>query len=118
MVLGALNYGQLPFVNSNREYSAYFAEAGGLLTGAAVQVSGLKSGRVNSIELDGARVLVTFEVDRNIRLGERSEASIKTKSVLGAKKILELTPRGDGRQSGPIPPRADDVALPAARRAR
>ncbi|MCV7151720.1 MCE family protein [Mycolicibacterium pyrenivorans] len=102
VVLGALNYGQLPFVNSNREYSAYFAEAGGLLTGAAVQVSGLKSGRVNSIELDGARVLVTFEVDRNIRLGERSEASIKTKSVLGA-KILELTPRGDGRQSGPIP---------------
>ena len=34
VVLGALNYGKLPFVNSNKEYSAYFAEAGGLLTGA------------------------------------------------------------------------------------
>ena len=45
VVLAALNYGKLPFVNSNREYSAYFAEAGGLLTGAAVQVSGFQGGR-------------------------------------------------------------------------
>ena len=102
MVLGALNYGKLPFVNSNRQYSAYFAEAGGLLTGAPVQVSGFKAGKVNSIDLDGPRVLVTFEVDKHIRLGDRTEAAIKTKSVLGA-KILEVTPRGDGRQSGPIP---------------
>ena len=102
VVLAALNYGKLPFVNSNREYSAYFAEAGGLLTGAAVQVSGFKAGEVTSIELDGPRVLVTFSVDEDIRLGNRTEAAIKTRSILGA-KILELTPRGDGRQSGPIP---------------
>ena len=102
VVLAALNYGKLPFVNSNRQYSAYFAEAGGLLAGAPVQVSGFKSGKVNTIELDGPRVLVTFEVDKHVRLGDRTEAAIKTKSILGA-KILELTPRGDGRQSGPIP---------------
>ncbi|SBS76200.1 Virulence factor mce family protein [uncultured Mycobacterium sp.] len=102
VVLGALNYGKLPFVNSNRHYSAYFAEAGGLLTGAAVQVSGFKAGKVNSIDLDGPRVLVTFELDKNIRLGNRTAAAIKTKSILGA-KILELTPAGDGRQTGPIP---------------
>jgi phospholipid/cholesterol/gamma-HCH transport system substrate-binding protein len=102
VVLGALNYGNLPFVNSQRVYSAYFAEAGGLLTGAPVQVSGMRAGKVKSIDLDGARVLVTFEVDNGIRLGERTEAAIKTKSVLGA-KILEVSPRGDGRQSGPIP---------------
>lgn len=102
VVLGALNYGKLPFVNSNRQYSAYFAEAGGLLAGSPVQVSGFKAGKVNTIDLDGARVLVTFEVDKHIRLGDHTEAAIKTKSILGA-KILELTPRGDGRQSGPIP---------------
>lgn len=102
VVIAALNYGKLPFINANRHYSAYFAEAGGLLTGAAVQVSGFRSGEVNSIELDGARVLVTFEVDKHVRLGDRTEAAIKTKSILGA-KILELTPRGEGRQSGPIP---------------
>ncbi|MCB0942639.1 MAG: MCE family protein [Mycobacterium sp.] len=102
VVLAALNYGKLPFVNSDREYSAYFAEAGGLLTGAAVQVSGFRAGEVTGIELDGPRVRVTFSVDKDIRLGDRTEAAIKTRSILGA-KILELTPRGDGRQSGPIP---------------
>ncbi len=102
VVVAALNYGKLPFVNSNRDYSAYFAEAGGLLAGAAVQVSGFKAGEVTGIDLDGPRVLVTFEVDKNIRLGNRTEAAIKTRSILGA-KVLELTTKGDGRQSGPIP---------------
>ena len=102
IVVGALNYGKLPFVNSNRAYSAYFADAGGLRTGAAVQVSGFRAGEVTGIDLDGPRVLVTFEVDKNIRLGNRTDAAIKTRSILGA-KILELTPRGDGTVSGPIP---------------
>ncbi len=79
-----------------------FAEAGGLIPGAPVQVSGFEVGKVDSIELDGARVLVTFNVDKDVRLGDRTEAAIKTKSLLGA-KILEVTPRGDGEQTGPIP---------------
>ncbi|WP_156688408.1 MCE family protein [Mycobacterium sp. Marseille-P9652] len=101
-VAASLTYSKLPFFRAGAQYSAYFADAGGLLTGAAVQVSGLKAGTVNSISLDGPRVLVTFEVDKHIRLGDRTEASIKTKSLLGA-KILEVTTRGDGRMSGPIP---------------
>ena len=36
------------------------------------------------------------------RLGDRTEAAIKTKGLLGA-KILEVTSRGDGRQEGTIP---------------
>jgi phospholipid/cholesterol/gamma-HCH transport system substrate-binding protein len=102
VVLGALQYKQLPFFKSGKEYSAYFAEAGGLRSGAAVQVAGFRVGEVHSIELDGARVLVTFDVNKNVRLGDRTEASIKTKSLLGA-KILEITPRGDGQLSETIP---------------
>jgi phospholipid/cholesterol/gamma-HCH transport system substrate-binding protein len=102
LVLASLNYRTLPFFKSGREYSAYFAEVGGLQPDSPVQVSGLKAGKVNSVELDGARVLVKFDVDKHIRLGDRTEASIKTKSLLGA-KILEVTTRGDGRLSGPIP---------------
>ena len=44
-VAASLNYNKLPFFNSGKQYSAYFAEAGGLSTGAAVQVSGFKAGR-------------------------------------------------------------------------
>ena len=96
------NYDKLPFLNQGKEYSAYFAEAGGLMDDAAVQVSGFQVGKVESIELDGPRVLVKFTVDKDIRLGDRTEAAIKTKGLLGT-KILEVTPRGDGQQDGTIP---------------
>ena len=102
LVLGALNYTKLPFVNHTHQYSAYFAESGGFLGGSVVQVSGVKVGQVRSITLDGPRVLVSFTVDDAIEVGDRSEAAIKTKSLLGA-KFLELTPRGEGTQSGTIP---------------
>jgi phospholipid/cholesterol/gamma-HCH transport system substrate-binding protein len=102
VVVGALNYNKLPIVNRKTEYSAYFAEAGGLLTGSAVLVSGLQVGQVDSITLDGPRVLVKFDVASNIRLGDRTEAAIKTKSLLGA-KILTVSPRGEAKQSATIP---------------
>lgn len=103
MVVGALEYNKLPFFTMQKKnYSAYFTESSGLSTGAHVQVSGFRVGTVNSIELDGARVLVKFNADKSIRLGDRTEAAIKAKSLLGA-KVLEITPRGDGQLSAPIP---------------
>jgi len=102
VVLGAVNFDRLPFVNQSREYTAYFAEAGGLNPDAAVQLSGFKVGQVKSIELDGPQVLVKFTVNKGIRLGDRTEAAIKTKGLLG-NKILEVTARGDGQQDGTIP---------------
>jgi phospholipid/cholesterol/gamma-HCH transport system substrate-binding protein len=98
----ALNYDKLPLVNSERHYSAYFAEAGGLRSGAPVQVAGFRIGQVSSVKLDGAQVLVAFDVDKSVHLGERSEANIRTKTLLGA-KVLQVTPRGDGELSAPIP---------------
>jgi phospholipid/cholesterol/gamma-HCH transport system substrate-binding protein len=102
IVLGAVQYDSLPFINQDKEYSAYFAEAGGLMGDAAVQVSGFQVGKVKSIELDGPRVLITFTVRKNIRLGDRTEAAIKTKGLLGT-KILEVNSRGEGSQDGTIP---------------
>ena len=46
--------------------------------------------------------MVTFTVDDDIALGDRTEAAIKTKGLLGT-KILEVMSRGDGRQEGTIP---------------
>jgi phospholipid/cholesterol/gamma-HCH transport system substrate-binding protein len=102
VVAVALNYQKLPFLNQGKTYSAEFADAGGLFTGAGVEVSGFPSGKVNSIELDGNRVLVNFWVDKNIHVGERSEARIRAKSLLGS-KVLEVLPRGDGTLDGTIP---------------
>jgi len=102
VVLGALEYKKLPFINQTNQYSAYFVDASGLLSGAAVQVSGFRVGEVSSIRLHGPQVLITFDIDNDVRLGDGTEAAIKTKSLLGA-KILEITPRGDARLSAPIP---------------
>ncbi len=102
MVLAALQYQNLPFLNPGKEYSAYFADAGGLNTGAGVEVSGLMVGNVSAIELDETGVLVTFKIGTDVRLGDRTGAAIKTKSLLGA-KIVDVTPRGGGQLDGAIP---------------
>ena len=49
IMVGAMNYQSLPFVEHGREYTAHFAEAGGLIVNGAVQVSGFKVGQVRSI---------------------------------------------------------------------
>lgn len=100
-VLGALQYDKLPFIDTGRTYQAHFADSGGLLPGAAVEVSGLRVGQVSAIELDGPRVLVSFKVDKKIHLGDRTEAAIRTKSLLGA-KVLNVVPRGTSELSEPI----------------
>jgi phospholipid/cholesterol/gamma-HCH transport system substrate-binding protein len=102
IALAALNYQKLPFFAQGKTYSAEFADAGGLFTGAAVEVSGFPAGKVSSIELDGSRVFVTFWVDRSIHVGERSEARIRAKSLLGT-KVLEVLPRGDDTLVDTIP---------------
>lgn len=102
LVICALQFSDLMSITRGHTYSAYFADAGGLKTGAAVQVAGYKVGEVTDIELSESHALVTFDVDDDIRVGDRSEAAIKTKALLGS-KVLEVTPRGDGSQSGIIP---------------
>jgi phospholipid/cholesterol/gamma-HCH transport system substrate-binding protein len=102
IVTGALQYQKLPLLNQDKTYSAYFADAGGLFTGATVEVSGFPAGKVSGIELDGAQVLVRFSVDKHIRMGEATEAEIKTKSLLGT-KMLDVIPQGGGQLHGPIP---------------
>ncbi|KZM69386.1 MCE family protein [Nocardia terpenica] len=102
--LSALQFGRLPFVRSGAEFTAYFADAGGLVPGDPVQVAGVRSGRVEQVRLAGAKVRVRFSLDESIVLGRKTSAAIKTNTVLG-RKSLEVTPAGDGviRRDDPIP---------------
>ena len=102
VVIAAFEYDKLPFINDYNNYSAYFSEAGGIKPASSVRVSGMGVGRVSDIRLDGTKVRVGFTVRKGIELGDRTEAAIKTETILGA-KMLELTPRGEGRLAGPIP---------------
>ncbi|AFT98557.1 MULTISPECIES: MCE family protein [Nocardia] len=104
VALSALQFERLPFIRGGANYTAFFADAGGLLPGDPVQVAGVRTGRVDSVHLDGDKVLVRFTLDESIVLGQKTAAAIKTNTVLG-RKSLELTPTGPGalRRDDTIP---------------
>lgn len=102
VVVAAFSYDRLPFIKGTSDYSAYFAEAGGIKPGSDVRVSGLSVGRVSDIHLEGTKVRVDFTVKDGVDLGDRTEAAIKTETVLGT-KMLEVTPRGAGTLTETIP---------------
>lgn len=91
----AFQYNKLPFIKNTDDYAAYFSEAGGIKPGNAVRVSGMGVGRVSDLRLEGTKVRIGFTVRKGVVLGDRTEAAIKTETILGA-KMLELTPRGTG----------------------
>ncbi|MBC2637718.1 MULTISPECIES: MCE family protein [unclassified Rhodococcus (in: high G+C Gram-positive bacteria)] len=93
VVLTSMNFEKLQYLTTSSHYSAYFGDTGGLLTGDKVMVAGVEVGKVHDVELDGDKVLVEFTAD-GVRLGSKTELSIKTRTVLG-NKYLQVTPRGD-----------------------
>ncbi|RZQ63232.1 MCE family protein [Amycolatopsis suaedae] len=86
----------LPLLDTDVTYAAYFAEAAGLAPDNEVQVAGVKVGTVTSVELEGRKVRVEFEV-AGTRVGDASTAAIEIKTLLG-EKFLALRPRGQDSQ--------------------
>lgn len=86
-----------------RHYAAEISEAGGLKQGDPVRVSGLKVGRVSSVELGGKGVLVKFSLNNgDIKLGSQTSAAVEVATVLGDKALV-LTSAGTGSLHGTIP---------------
>lgn len=96
LMLVSFGYTQLPFWPQGKNYDAYFADAGGIVPGNDVYVSGIKVGHVQSVGLAGDAAKVTFTVDRGIAVGDQSLASIRTDTILGARSIA-VTPAGGGK---------------------
>jgi phospholipid/cholesterol/gamma-HCH transport system substrate-binding protein len=95
LVLVSFGYASLPFFPQGKTYAAYFTDAGGISPGNDVNVSGIRVGKVSSVELAGDAAKVTFTVDRHVRVGDQSLVAIKTDTVLG-QKSLAVTPAGGG----------------------
>ena len=95
IVLVCFGYTKLPFWPQGKSYQAYFADAGGISPGSDVTVSGIKVGRVTDVGLAGNAAKVMFTVDRKVKVGDQTLASIKTDTILG-QKSLAVTPGGGG----------------------
>lgn len=92
LVLSVANFG-------TRTYTAILEHTAGLRTGEDVQVHGVNSGKVTGIELEDDHVVVTFVLDSDIDLGERTTATIKVATLLGT-HYLEVDPNGSGSLAG------------------
>jgi phospholipid/cholesterol/gamma-HCH transport system substrate-binding protein len=98
MLLSVLAYraDDLPVIGGGTTYTADFREAAGLRPDDEVRVAGVKVGEVTGVELDGAKVKVTFRV-RETWIGDRSTAAIMIKTLLGD-KYLAVDPLGPSPQ--------------------
>ncbi len=68
-------------------YSAVFTDVSGLRTGDDVRVAGVRVGRVVSIELDGTRAEVGFELQRAQRVYGNTVASITYQNLIGQRYL-------------------------------
>jgi phospholipid/cholesterol/gamma-HCH transport system substrate-binding protein len=96
LTAAAFNADRLPVIGDGETYSAAFAEAGGLKPGDEVRIAGVKVGKVEEVDLDGDHVKVTFKIKGEPEFGTATGASIRVKTILGA-KYLALHPKGKGR---------------------
>jgi phospholipid/cholesterol/gamma-HCH transport system substrate-binding protein len=106
VMAASFNLSKFPGFAGN-QYKAEFTDASGLRSGNVVQVGGIRVGRVTEVELDGDRVVVSFEVDDGVEFGTESGASIEVLNLLG-EKFLDLTPEGSGQLE-------EDSVIPASR---
>jgi phospholipid/cholesterol/gamma-HCH transport system substrate-binding protein len=75
------------------KYQALFSEAGGLVAGNDVTVSGIKVGTVSNVSLHNGDALVTFTIDGKVQLGSDTTAHVRTGTLLG-ERVLTLESAG------------------------
>lgn len=96
LLLASFKASSLPLIGGGDVYHAAFSEAGGLKPNDEVRIAGVRVGKVESVELAGDHVRVTFRVDQDAEFGQDTLAAIKVKTILGA-MFLALQPAGSGQ---------------------
>lgn len=77
-----------------RELTAYFENSGGLNFGDPVIVNGVKKGKITAIDLEGDSVLVTFNLEKDVKI-KKDYVIVVTSLELMAGKALSITPGKD-----------------------
>jgi phospholipid/cholesterol/gamma-HCH transport system substrate-binding protein len=96
MILVAFKADALPLIGGGDTYHASFTDSSGLKPNDEVRIAGVRVGKVNSVDLDGDHVRVTFKIKTDSKFGTETGAEIKVKTLLGA-MYLSLEPKGSGQ---------------------
>lgn len=91
LVLSVVSFG-------TKEYTATLEHTAGLRKGEAVLIAGVDVGKVIDTDLEGNSVVVTFTLDKDVRLGRDTTAAVKVATLLGT-HYLEVEPLGSGELS-------------------
>lgn len=96
LILVAFKADSLPLIGGGDTYHAAFSDSSGLKPNDEVRIAGVRVGKVDSVELDGDHVKVTFKVKTDSAFGTESGAQIKVKTLLGS-MFLAIEPKGTGQ---------------------
>jgi phospholipid/cholesterol/gamma-HCH transport system substrate-binding protein len=103
-ILAAFKAEDLPLIGGGDTYYAAFSEAGGLKANDEVRIAGVRVGKVQTVDLAGDHVRVTFKVQKGVDFGRDTAAAIKVKTLLGAMYLgLEPSGRGQLKKGAEIP---------------
>ena len=114
LVAGAVFLVRQVFFGPNT-ITAYFPTATAIYPGDEVRVSGVKVGKIDSIEPEGTQTKMTLKVDRDVPVPADAKAVIVAQNLVAA-RYVQLTPayrNGNGptmRDGGVIP--SDRTAVP------
>jgi phospholipid/cholesterol/gamma-HCH transport system substrate-binding protein len=87
LVFGLLWLRDFRFARRYNVYSSVFPSTGGLLVGDPVMVSGLRKGKVRSMQLLDSGVRVELAVEQDVRIREDGSAVIVTRGLLGERYV-------------------------------
>ena len=86
---------RLPIIGGGDIYYADFAEVGGLANGDEVRIAGITVGKVEDTTLIGNKVAVKMRIKTDARLGTKTAASVRLRTLLGA-TYVGIDPEGPG----------------------
>jgi phospholipid/cholesterol/gamma-HCH transport system substrate-binding protein len=105
---GGADVGSNPY-----EVKVQFQDVLDLVPQSAVRVNDIAVGKVRKIELNGWTAVVTLEINRNAKLPDNAEASIRLTSLLGEKFVSLQAPK-----AGAVGSLGDGDFIPLARSGR
>ena len=101
LIYFSLHLGQVDLIGSKGyTVQAVFTTAGGLQTGAVVELAGVEIGRVEKIALDDYQARVKMKINDHIALSEDTKAAIKSKGLIG-ERYVEISPGTTGKKLEP-----------------
>lgn len=92
------------FGGGGRHLQAEFTDAAGIAPGDPVRVAGIEVGKVDRIRVVRDHAVVSLSLEKDVRLGDRTKASLSLDTLLGQHSLV-LEPAGTGsiEAGGTIP---------------